>query len=112
MTAEHDDHERYDGRDEEETDALFAVLMDEPLTGGQRADPAFMAEHRAATADVALLREQLGIIGDTLAAPPPRPEPRPRPAARRRPWQHPGGGPARARARARPGGRAAGVWLW
>ncbi|MGY5049181.1 hypothetical protein ACWDE0_26730 [Streptomyces sp. 900105755] len=71
-------------------DALFAVLADEPLTAGQRADPAFMAEHRAASADVALLREHLGIIGDALAAPPPRPEPRPRPAARRRPWQHPG----------------------
>ncbi|MER6270770.1 hypothetical protein [Streptomyces sp900105755] len=70
--------------------ALFAVLADEPLTAEQRADPAFMAEHRAAAADVALLREHLGIIGDTLAAPPPRPEPRPRPAGHRRPWQHPG----------------------
>ncbi|MER7186537.1 hypothetical protein ABT404_44970 [Streptomyces hyaluromycini] len=94
MTAEHDDHddrERHDGRGEEETDALFAVLMDEPLSDEQRADPAFMAEHRAATADLALLREQLGIIGDILAEPPPAaPLPRPRPAARRRPWQHPG----------------------
>ncbi|MER5786870.1 hypothetical protein [Streptomyces sp. NPDC001980] len=72
------------------TDALFAVLADEPLTAEQRADPAFMAEHRAAAADVALLREHLGIIGDTLAAPPPWPEPRPRPAGRRRPRQHPG----------------------
>ncbi|WP_089107473.1 hypothetical protein [Streptomyces hyaluromycini] len=89
MTAEHDDHERYDGRGEEETDALFAVLMDEPLSDEQRADPAFMAEHRAATADLALLREQLGIIGDALAEPPPAAL-RPRPAARRRPWQHPG----------------------
>ncbi|MFJ9560733.1 hypothetical protein ACIRQQ_11900 [Streptomyces fuscichromogenes] len=89
MTAEHDDRERYDGRDEEEADALFAVLMDEPLTDEQRADPAFLAEHRAATADLALLREQLGIIGDALAEPPPA-APRPRPAARRRPWQHPG----------------------
>ncbi|MFK0280145.1 hypothetical protein ACIQVL_06675 [Streptomyces sp. NPDC090499] len=69
------------------TDALFAVLADEPLTAEQRADPAFMAEHRAAGADVALLREHLGIIGDTLAAPPPRPEPRPRPVGRR-PRQH------------------------
>jgi hypothetical protein len=86
MTAEHDDNPGGPG----EIDALFAVLADEPLTGEQRADPAFMAEHGAATADVALLREQLGIIGDTLAAPPPRPEPRPRPAARRRPRRHPG----------------------
>ncbi|WP_217549409.1 hypothetical protein [Streptomyces sp. GbtcB6] len=97
MTAEHDDHERYDdqsGRDgqgEAEIDALFAVLMDESLSDERRADPAFMAEHRAATADLALLREQLGIIGDTLAEPPPAvPRPRPRPAGRRRPWQHPG----------------------
>ncbi|MFD4603608.1 hypothetical protein ACFWPQ_36980 [Streptomyces sp. NPDC058464] len=97
MTAEHDDHdardarERYDGRGEEETDALFAVLMDEPLSDERRADPAFMAEHRAATADLALLREQLGIIGDTLAEPPAAtPRPHPRPARRRRPWQHPG----------------------
>ncbi|GGM92795.1 hypothetical protein [Streptomyces fuscichromogenes] len=95
MTAEHDDRERYDGLDEEETDALFAVLMDEPLTDEQRADPAFLAEHRAAATDLALLREQLGIIGDALAGPPPaaprsRQAPRPRPAARRRPWQYPG----------------------
>ncbi|MEU9341489.1 hypothetical protein AB0D74_09740 [Streptomyces sp. NPDC048278] len=72
--------------------ALAAVLADGPLTAEQRADPAFLAEHRAAVADVALLREHLGIIGDTLAASPPRPEPRPepRPAGRRRPWQYPG----------------------
>ncbi|MEW1779317.1 hypothetical protein [Streptomyces sp. NPDC086777] len=71
-------------------DALFAVLADEPPTVEQRADPVFMAEHRAASADVALLREQLGIIGDTLAAPLPRPEHRPRPAGRRHPRQHRG----------------------
>ncbi|MEV5842953.1 hypothetical protein AB0M32_13390 [Streptomyces sp. NPDC051985] len=99
MTAEHDE---YDGRDDirdDDFDALFAVLAEEPLTDGQRADAAFMAEHRAATADVALLREQLGIIAETLAEPStplPRPQPQPqphprvRPAGRRRPWQHPG----------------------
>ncbi|MFI6248045.1 hypothetical protein [Streptomyces sp. NPDC051016] len=95
MTAEHEAHEMYDGRDDD-LDALFAVLAEEPLTDGQRADAAFMAEHRAATADVALLREQLGIIADTLAEPLPRPQPqrqprpRVRPAGRRGPWQHPG----------------------
>ncbi|MER6082376.1 hypothetical protein [Streptomyces sp. NPDC001833] len=94
MPDEHDGHlpagHHGDPGEPGGADALFAVLADEPLTAEQRADPAFMAEHRAAAADVALLREHLGIVGDTLAAPPPRPEPRPRPAGRRRPWQHPG----------------------
>ncbi|WP_316772842.1 hypothetical protein [Streptomyces sasae] len=97
MTAEDENNAGEPGNPVEpgEDDALFAVLMDEPLSAEQRADPAFMAEHRAATADVALLRDQLGIIGDTLAGPPlpaahPHPHLRPRPAARRRPWQHPG----------------------
>ena len=90
------DQERYDDRggpddqDGVETDALFAVLMDEPLSAGQRADPAFMAEHRAATADLALLRAHLTDIGDALAGPGPRPAPRPRPAERRRLRAHPG----------------------
>ncbi|MEU9240611.1 hypothetical protein [Streptomyces sp. NPDC048385] len=90
------DHERYDDRggpgDQEgvETDALFAVLYDEPLSAGQLADPAFMAEHRAATADLALLRAHLTGIGDALAGPDPRPAPRPRPAERRRRRAHPG----------------------
>ncbi|RPE43896.1 hypothetical protein EDD90_7114 [Streptomyces sp. Ag109_O5-1] len=99
MTAEHENNAGGPGNavGPGEVDALLAVLMDEPLSAEQRADPAFMAEHRAATADVALLREQLGIIGATLAGPPPaavrprpHPGPRPRPAGRRRPWQHPG----------------------
>ncbi|MEU9453857.1 hypothetical protein [Streptomyces sp. NPDC048277] len=100
MTAEHDGYDDRDGRDDrddrddrdgqgEDVDALFAVLMGGPLSDGQRGDPGFMAEYRAATADVALLREQLGIIGDALAEPP-APAPGPRPAARRRRWQHPG----------------------
>ncbi|MEU2619799.1 hypothetical protein ABZ642_16980 [Streptomyces sp. NPDC007157] len=73
-----------------EADALLAVLLDEPLSDGQRADPGFMAEHRAAAADVALLRAQLGSIGDALAEPPrPEPRPRPKPRPRPRPWQHP-----------------------
>ncbi|WP_406435937.1 hypothetical protein OHB00_18085 [Streptomyces sp. NBC_00631] len=99
MPAEHDAHERDDDRDGRDgqdgagTDALFAVLMDEPLSAEQRADPAFMAEHRAATTDVARLREHLGIIGDALAdgpGPQPAPRPRPRPAERRRLRERPG----------------------
>ncbi|MBQ0849022.1 hypothetical protein J8N05_12480 [Streptomyces sp. BH-SS-21] len=48
-------------------DALLAALTDEPLPAGARDDPEFMAEHRSAVADVALLGEQLRIMGDTLA---------------------------------------------
>ncbi|MFH8463644.1 hypothetical protein [Streptomyces sp. NPDC017991] len=48
-------------------DALLAAITDEPLPAGARDDPEFMAEHRSAVADVALLREQLRIMGDTLA---------------------------------------------
>ncbi|WP_405972079.1 hypothetical protein OG496_21800 [Streptomyces sp. NBC_00988] len=74
----------YDG-----VDALMAAITDEPLPRGADTDAGFMAEHRAAKAEVALLREQLGIIGEALSAPPaPAPEPVPtraRPARRRRP---------------------------
>ncbi|MFI8532763.1 hypothetical protein ACIGMX_21295 [Streptomyces aquilus] len=66
MTAEHRD-----------VDALMAALTGEPLPDD--ADAALRAEHRAATDDIALLREQLGLIGDTLAR---EPRPAPRPAAR------------------------------
>ncbi|WP_043669775.1 hypothetical protein [Streptomyces xylophagus] len=73
----------YDG-----VDALMAAITDEPLPDAARADAAFMAEHRGATADVALLREQLGLIGEALAAEPVpevRRAPAPRPARRRHP---------------------------
>jgi hypothetical protein len=56
--------DRHDG-----DDALLAVLMDAEPSDAQRADPAFMAEYRAATADTAILRERLGLIGNTLADP-------------------------------------------
>ncbi|MGP4010783.1 hypothetical protein [Streptomyces sp. 4N124] len=59
MTAEHNG-----------ADALMAALTDEPLTDEARADAAFMTEHESALADLALLREQLGAIGDALAAEP------------------------------------------
>jgi len=67
MTAEHDG-----------SDALMAALTGEDLSGEARADAAFMTGHREAEADLALLREQLVLIGDALAAEaPPRPEPAP-----------------------------------
>jgi len=70
----------YDG-----VDALMAAITGEPLPEGAYADAAFLAEHRAARADVALLREQLAIIGDTLAGPEPEPEPLPGPEPRPEP---------------------------
>ncbi|MER5516115.1 hypothetical protein [Streptomyces sp. NPDC002763] len=74
--------ERHDG-----DDALLAVLTDAEPSDAQRADPAFMAEYRAAAADAAILRERLGLIGDALADP--RPAPRPVPRPRPRPRRHP-----------------------
>ncbi|SNX58490.1 hypothetical protein SAMN06272735_2986 [Streptomyces sp. TLI_55] len=65
MTAEHRD-----------VDALMAALTGEPLPDD--ADAALRAEHRAASDDITLLREQLGLIGDALAHDP-RPAPRPAP---------------------------------
>ncbi|MEZ3181449.1 hypothetical protein KYY02_22980 [Streptomyces pimonensis] len=50
-------------------DALMAAILDEPLSGPARHDPAFMAARGAAGADLAVLREQLMVIGDALAAP-------------------------------------------
>ncbi|MFI1420349.1 hypothetical protein ACH4VX_20670 [Streptomyces sp. NPDC020731] len=52
----------YDGMD-----ALMAALLDEPLPEGARRDPAFLAARDAAVADLVVLREQLTVIGDTLA---------------------------------------------
>lgn len=65
MTVEHDGYGGYDGEGTG-VDPLMAVLTDEPLPDVARADAAFMAEHRSAAADVALLREQLGILGEAL----------------------------------------------
>ncbi|AMW10514.1 hypothetical protein A4E84_13930 [Streptomyces qaidamensis] len=63
MTAGHDK----DGRDEA---ALMAVITGDAPPDDALADDAFMTEYRSATADVALLREQLDLIGQTLAEPP------------------------------------------
>ncbi|MEV4229402.1 hypothetical protein AB0J81_20330 [Streptomyces bobili] len=70
MTAEHEhEHEPYgdDGRDG--MDPLMAALLGAPLSEEARSDPAFMAGHRAATADVDLLRQQLGVLADALTRP-------------------------------------------
>ncbi|PZH02124.1 hypothetical protein C1I97_21925 [Streptomyces sp. NTH33] len=64
-------------------DALMAAITGEPLPDEARADAAFLAGHRAAEADVALLRQQLGVIGDALAGDT-RPRRKPVPAARNR----------------------------
>jgi hypothetical protein len=77
MTA---DERHYDGGD-----ALMAAITGERLP--EDADAALLAEHRRAEADVALLRRQLGIIGDALAPEQPRPRPAavpPRPSRNRR----------------------------
>ncbi|MFE2041265.1 hypothetical protein ACFXAZ_10100 [Streptomyces sp. NPDC059477] len=84
----------YDGRDGfagayDALDPLLAVLMDDPLPAEARADAAFMAEYRAASADVTVLREQLGHIATALTEPQPQPQPRPAPLPlrpRRRPF--------------------------
>ena len=68
-------------------DALMAAITDEPLPEGARDDAEFLAEHRSALADIALLREQLRLMGDTLAAETPAADDngrrRPRPPHRR-----------------------------
>jgi hypothetical protein len=66
-------------------DALMAAITDEPLTDEARADAAFMAEHRSAAADLALLREQLGIIGRALGEEAPQAAPKPAPVRPSRP---------------------------
>ncbi|MFJ4692183.1 hypothetical protein [Streptomyces sp. NPDC088766] len=73
------------------TDPLMAAILDVPLSGDARTDPALVAGHRAAAADVALLREQLGVLAEALTRPPVaepvrRPAPAPlRPVRRRLP---------------------------
>ena len=77
MTAAHEGHAENEGR--AGLDALMAAITDEPLPDEARADAAFMARHRSASADVAVLREQLEIIGRALAEPAPTPELEPAP---------------------------------
>ncbi|CAL9445741.1 hypothetical protein [Streptomyces sp. enrichment culture] len=90
MTVEHDSFDGGEGLDGGGPDPLMAVITGEPLPDEARADAAFLAAHRTAEADVALLREQLGLLGQALAGPDPRPAPRPAPVPvpvrRRRPF--------------------------
>ncbi|MFD5163668.1 hypothetical protein ACFWMJ_37400 [Streptomyces hawaiiensis] len=71
MTARNDDDRRHGERagdgECDGMDALMAVLIGDPLPEEARRDAAFMAAHDSAAADVALLRRQLGLLGDTLA---------------------------------------------
>ncbi|MFF1381388.1 hypothetical protein [Streptomyces sp. NPDC058308] len=53
---------------DEDFDALMTAITDEPVPDGALRDPDVAAAHAAAVADVALLRERLGTVGDTLAA--------------------------------------------
>ncbi|MGA5202485.1 hypothetical protein [Streptomyces variegatus] len=73
MTARNDDDrcrgERDGGGEYDGMDALMAVLAGGPVPEEARRDAAFMAAHDSAAADVALLRRQLGLLGDTLARP-------------------------------------------
>ncbi|MFF7282455.1 hypothetical protein [Streptomyces griseorubiginosus] len=98
MSAE---NETYD------SDALMAAITGEELGDEARSDSAFLAEYRAAEADIALLRQQLGFLGETFSETPSetpsettskapsevRPAPKPVPARLRPP------SPARRRAR-------------
>ncbi len=47
-------------------DPLMLALTDEPVPAARRRDARFLAEHRAALADVALLRAQVRFLGDAL----------------------------------------------
>ncbi|MFJ3508188.1 hypothetical protein [Streptomyces luteogriseus] len=67
MTAGHEKDGHYgDGHDEA---ALMAVITGEAPGDDALADDTFMTAYRSATDDVALLREQLGLIGAALADP-------------------------------------------
>ena len=59
----------YDGPAYAGMDALMAALLDDPLPEEALRDAEFVASRDAAAADVALLREQLGLIGEALAVP-------------------------------------------
>ncbi|MGV9939543.1 hypothetical protein [Streptomyces sp. NPDC003401] len=107
MTAGHEPGTHDDGREDpgsryddgpaggtddatDATDPLMAAALGVPLSGEARTDPALVAAHRAAAADVALLREQLGVLAEALTRPPAaeparRPAPVPLRPARRRP---------------------------
>lgn len=67
MTAEHGGARGAEGAGEYGgMDALMAAITGEPLPDEARRDPAFLAEHRAAEADVRVLREQLDLLAQAL----------------------------------------------
>ncbi|MGW6527473.1 hypothetical protein [Streptomyces venezuelae] len=53
---------------DKEFDALMTAITGEPVPDEALRDPGFAAAHEAAVADVALLRERLGAVGDALAS--------------------------------------------
>ncbi|MGW6272757.1 hypothetical protein [Streptomyces sp. NPDC055060] len=59
--------------------AADGFTTDASAAGGSRLDPALAAERAAAVADVALLREHIGVVGRALAAPEPAPRKVPTP---------------------------------
>jgi ferric-dicitrate binding protein FerR (iron transport regulator) len=65
-------------------DALMAAITDEPVPEEAHDDAEFMAEHRAAVADVALLRAQLTALGDAWAEQGEERKPAPRRTPRKR----------------------------
>ncbi|MFC8989591.1 hypothetical protein [Streptomyces sp. NPDC057115] len=58
------DHDRI-----HDDDPLMLAILAETPPADARRDPAFLAEHEAALADLAVLREQLALLGDVLTEP-------------------------------------------
>lgn len=76
MTAPHEHHDRHERHGGGlPVDPLMAAVTGEPLTDAQRADAGFMARYGDAAADVAVLREQLGLIAGALTGAAPAGEP-------------------------------------
>ncbi|MEU5532555.1 hypothetical protein [Streptomyces sp. NPDC020362] len=70
MTAQHEGAAGAGGREEAGElggmDALLAAITGEPLSQEARRDTAFLAAHRSAEADMAVLREQLTWLAEAL----------------------------------------------
>ncbi|MFF9601000.1 hypothetical protein ACF1GY_01820 [Streptomyces sp. NPDC014684] len=62
-------------------DALMAAITGTPLPPRAQRDPALLAEHRSAEADVAVLREQLVRLAEVLTGEPQQPAPEATPGA-------------------------------
>lgn len=71
MTAEHESARGAEGAGEHGgMEALMAAITGDPLPADARRDPALLAEHRAAEADVAVLKEQLTWLAEALTGEP------------------------------------------